>query len=471
MLRPPEVQSKILRRSRGTDDYAIYQAALEWGLVDPIIIDSRDDLKSEIRWHDRVEPYHHQVSNLITFCRRLPVTLLADDVGLKVTYCLDDGAVYSSTLTVSPSEGQIVSSPDMAQCATTGRRVPVDALATCDVSGARALRHLLVKSEISDRCALREHVGRCALTGKLALKSELEDSSVTAQLIGRPFLKVSAISGRKAEPEHMGRCDFTGMEALRGELAVSQVSARTYRADQSQRSAISGMVGHSSEFITCPLTTLTLLPAETEKCEITGTLVASGQLQRCAISGKRVLPPLLERSISGRSALKEHMATSSISGARMVEDEVLSASNGQCCSPSEGFICAWSGQLFHPLDVGECELTGLLIHRRHLTAEASPRLRPLAEMLDGTRRAADAVDSWPSIAELAAAATHGKCVIEGVLKSPDGRSLAVCAQVKTFLGFKVRHIGFLYFGDERSIVGRIAEGRRTNSGWEATRGK
>src|SRR5262245_1882551 len=32
-----------------------------------------------------MEPYHHQVTNLITFCRRLPVTLLADDVGLGKT--------------------------------------------------------------------------------------------------------------------------------------------------------------------------------------------------------------------------------------------------------------------------------------------------------------------------------------------------------------------------------------------------
>jgi SNF2 family DNA or RNA helicase len=30
-------------------------------------------------------PFHHQVTNLITFCRRLPVTLLADDVGLGKT--------------------------------------------------------------------------------------------------------------------------------------------------------------------------------------------------------------------------------------------------------------------------------------------------------------------------------------------------------------------------------------------------
>ncbi|WP_338833781.1 SNF2-related protein [Bradyrhizobium septentrionale] len=49
------------------------------------MIESRDDFKSEFRWKDRLEPFHHQVQNLITFCRRLPVTLLADDVGLGKT--------------------------------------------------------------------------------------------------------------------------------------------------------------------------------------------------------------------------------------------------------------------------------------------------------------------------------------------------------------------------------------------------
>jgi len=67
------------------DDYKLYQAALEWDLIDPIVIEKREDIKSEYRWKDRVNPYHHQVTNLITFCRRLPVTLLADDVGLGKT--------------------------------------------------------------------------------------------------------------------------------------------------------------------------------------------------------------------------------------------------------------------------------------------------------------------------------------------------------------------------------------------------
>jgi len=80
-----EFQTKILRRSVLSDEYELYRAALEWDLTDPIVIETRKDLKSEKRWQSRLQPYHHQVANLITFCRRLPVTLLADDVGLGKT--------------------------------------------------------------------------------------------------------------------------------------------------------------------------------------------------------------------------------------------------------------------------------------------------------------------------------------------------------------------------------------------------
>ena len=58
---------------------------LEWDLTDPIVIESADDFKSAPRWNDRLTPFQHQIANLITFCRRLPVTLLADDVGLGKT--------------------------------------------------------------------------------------------------------------------------------------------------------------------------------------------------------------------------------------------------------------------------------------------------------------------------------------------------------------------------------------------------
>ena len=80
-----ELQSKLLTRSTTSGEYKVYDAAFDWDLVEPIVIQNADDLKSKKFWRDRITPYHHQVTNLITFCRRLPVTLLADDVGLGKT--------------------------------------------------------------------------------------------------------------------------------------------------------------------------------------------------------------------------------------------------------------------------------------------------------------------------------------------------------------------------------------------------
>lgn len=78
-------QSIPLSKLGSAEDFAVYRAALEWDLTDPIVIESKDDFRSTPRWHEHLQPYHHQVTNLITFCRRLPVTLLADDVGLGKT--------------------------------------------------------------------------------------------------------------------------------------------------------------------------------------------------------------------------------------------------------------------------------------------------------------------------------------------------------------------------------------------------
>jgi hypothetical protein len=57
------MQTKILRRGTTPEAYRIYRAGLEWDLTDPIVIEKREDIKSELRWRDRVEPYNHQVTN------------------------------------------------------------------------------------------------------------------------------------------------------------------------------------------------------------------------------------------------------------------------------------------------------------------------------------------------------------------------------------------------------------------------
>src|ERR1700747_575864 len=92
----PKLQTKNLRRAPDAAAYQLYRAAQEWDLVDPILIKDRQNLKSEHKWRDHIEPYHHQIKNLITFCRRLPVTLLADDVGLGKT--ISAGLIISELL-------------------------------------------------------------------------------------------------------------------------------------------------------------------------------------------------------------------------------------------------------------------------------------------------------------------------------------------------------------------------------------
>src|SRR5580704_7117123 len=95
-LAAPEFQSKVLHGKATPQEYHVYRAGLEWDLTDPIVLEGPTDFKSSARWRDRLKPYQHQVTNLITFCRRLPVTLLADDVGLGKT--ISAGLIISELL-------------------------------------------------------------------------------------------------------------------------------------------------------------------------------------------------------------------------------------------------------------------------------------------------------------------------------------------------------------------------------------
>ena len=79
------IQVNDLSEATSEEEYRIHCAALEWSLAEPIIIESAQDIRSAVDWQNRVQPFRHQMENLMRFCRRLPVTLLADDVGLGKT--------------------------------------------------------------------------------------------------------------------------------------------------------------------------------------------------------------------------------------------------------------------------------------------------------------------------------------------------------------------------------------------------
>ncbi len=387
----------------------------------------------------------------------------------RVTYTFDGQTESSSAIRVVPSASQIAEAPAFATCAKSGTGAPIDAMGECAISGVRVLRHLLVRSAASDRYALPEYMTVCGLSGKRVLSTEVEPSAVTGNLVLRSLLKISSLSGRKAEPEHFARCAFTNANALLPELAVSEVSGKRFRADQVGRSEVSGRTGHISEFIACGVTGRVLLASEAEQCAATGLAVFPGLLQECVVSRRRVIPSELEASsVSGRKALKQFFVTSSRSSLRCLEDEALRSDLSKFCTKSEALPCAWSGRDAHPDDIRACELTGLQIHYSFVTRQPPFRLLPLAEMLNGTRRASDRRELWSDLECRISAASDSRCTVESVQASPDGQQLAICAQQKKLLGLRTRHIGFVFSVLDRAIIGRLAIGRRTNNSWSAS---
>jgi hypothetical protein len=409
------------------------------------------------------------------FTPRLEITLaglegaMRRDVVLAARYSVAGGPPYEAQLTVRPSDDVIVEAPATDLCTVTGKTVPQDALDRCSMTGATAMRHLLSTSEISGRVALPEFATVCSFSGKRVLTDETEASAVTGKPVATALLMTSAVSGKHAEPIYFGKCAFTGVDALKEELATSQVSGKPYRNDEGSQSAVSGKAGHTSEFVECFETRQLISRDEAERCEITGKLVREGVLQACAETGKNVLPSELGRcSETGAQVLKSLLVTSSISHKTVLQRLALKASTGNYCAPSETIICFWSGKPTHPDDIRQCALTGLSVHVEFTTPHPT-RLRPLAEVLDGTRRTADARDLWSEIAERFAAALKIKrCQIEAAVLSPSQMYLALCSEVRTLLGMRVHHAGAIYDLADRSIIGRVAEGRRIGSRWASS---
>jgi hypothetical protein len=407
------------------------------------------------------------------FTPRLEMTLVGlegevhRNVVMRATYGFEGEGRYESEVTVRPHSGDVVKEPEMDLCSKTGRTVPKECLGRCEMTGATALRHLLGKSEVSGRSALPEYIAVCSFSGKNVLQDELEASSVTGRPVASSLLKTSAVSANRAEPDQFGTCAFTGVDALKSELAVSQISGKSYRSDEEAQSESSARTGHASEFIKCRETKQLIAPDEAETCEVTLHKVKHGVLAKCEATGKRVLPSWLGTCVaSHKRVLRELLVTSSISQATILKDEAIRSIGGNFCLPSEARTCSWSDRLAHPDDLKSCALTGLPIHVEFAASEGAPKLRPLAELLDGVRRNTDEDQLWGQVAErIASASKARKCRVEAAILSPSKRHLATCAESKSFLGLRVSYVGAIYDLVDSAIVGRVPEGKRSGGSW------
>jgi len=404
------------------------------------------------------------------FTPQIDTTLVALDgqvsrrVILKVRYLLD-GASYESDLAIMPSADRIDTAPALEPCALTRVEVPADCLAACELSGLRALRHRLARSEVSGRYGLPEHLLRCSLTAKSILVDEAGMSDITNAVVDRTLLKSCVISCKKGEPAHFGQCAFTSADVLSEHLGASEVSGKPYRLDQETSSVVSGKRGHAREFVRCQETKRTLLPHEAQRCAKTGKIVAPDVLQPCAMTGKRVLPSELRTSsVSGKRVLAEKLVTSSLSNAIFLEEEGIRSAYGKFCAPIEAKHCQWSGAATHPDDLKTCALLGLSVHFQYLSDESS-RLQPVEELLAGRRRAVDARDRWDIILpSVSSAVNTKKCQIEAGQLSPDGQTLALAVEIKSLLGLRTQHAAMLYSLKDNAILGNIAIVKRDGRG-------
>lgn len=208
--------------------------------------------------------------------------------------------------------------------------------------------------------------------------------------------------------------------------------------------------------------------ALSETCEVSGHLTEAGLLERCEVTGKRALPSELERcAVTSTRAVKILMVSSSVSRQRILESIALRSVDGRYCSPAEAGTCTWSGRKSHPDDLLACRLTGVVAHSTYLTDRAVPCLKPLVEMLDGASRPADRMDLWNAASSRIGAQTSGgKGKIEAAVVSPTGTLLAVCCEVRTMLGMRVRHIGTILDGATGDLIAPLAKGRRQGSKWK-----
>lgn len=347
-------------------------------------------------------------------------------------------------------------------CAMTGDRILPSEAGTSQVSGRVVRKELLRRSEKPPgRVGARDEIVICASSGKRILVDEAGKSAVSGKACDRDLLVPSARSGRLALKDELVRCQQSGALLLPDEVGLCFLTRQTVDKQLLATSQFSGTTAMKHLLERCAKTGKLVLPQELEVCELTGQRVIPTELETCFISGRRALRDRLFRSdVSGHYLLPELAVRSSISG--------------RVCASKEAVICHWLEEALPPAEVGVCRRTGLPFANKFLHEGEFSILR---QLLDGTREGSNlsrrfhVEQSRPELVrwlkeQYPKALGNLKSVTS--IASPKGGVRAICGELRSLFGLKVRYVGLLVRDrDQRQVLGRVTIGRRTPEGWIA----
>ncbi len=388
---------------------------------------------------------------------------IAGGTAVDVAYQFTDKASYRSRLVIEG--GVITREPPRYRCAVTAATVPDDCLETCQVTGERALREVLVQSGLSGAYALPEKCLTCGLTGKRILPTEAETCALTGAIASREAMVRSDISGRHVTPERASRCELTGAKVADDELLQSSVSGRWFRSDEAASLAEAAAVAHISEVARCEFSGLTLPKGQCGTSEFSGKTLAKSRMVTSQLSQRKGdKTELVTCAESGTQGLPDELVQSSVSGDWMLPKHAVTMNNGKLARPHEVAICQWTNACVPKQWVATCRLTGLTIAKKFLNEAGE--FEPLREALDGRLEGRPFPDS-EFFSRQAPDVFRGNTPCQYVL-SP-AKDTHILFGEKSFFGFNRRVFAAIAAGDLSglSLLCRPLMGRRTKGKWKA----
>lgn len=393
--------------------------------------------------------------------------------------------------------GKLVDRSLLVHCAVTGKAALPAELKKCDVTGALVIPNEIATCAVTGKHALRSLMVVCRQTNQQILASEAATSDYSGKMVLRSLLQQSQKPpGRRGIADEFGKCEITKTRLLLDELGRSAVSKKLIDKTLLHKSASSGAMALLTEMVICQESGGKFLPGEVGHCSVTGKVVDARLLskndlsgaavltnltQKCSVTGKRVLAEQLERcTLTNDWALPSELRTCAVTGKRGRRDRMLrsavskkyvvpqaairSAVSDGVGLPTEVVKCAWLEKEILSTETKSCSLTGEDFAASLLNED--DELKALRNMLDG--RMHDAVQADHLIRDIQALDLQFFSGLKSVWvsRSPRGGKLAVCCELHSWMGWKVRFAGFLVETNPLKITGQGVLGYRSGGSWE-----